>query len=127
MPVIPDDFLDIAIRHDDACDEMQLRNSVSRAYYAGYLYTIQKIDEANILLSGSPSGMHEKLINSLNASMCGNLCGGMPPAKQFELAGMLKIVKQLRTKADYKLEDTVNQTDKDTAIDTAADIIKFLT
>ncbi|BCQ40892.1 hypothetical protein ERHA54_34950 [Erwinia rhapontici] len=126
MPVIPDDFLDLAIKHDDACDEMQLRNSVSRAYYAGYLHIIQRINESKILLSGTPAGMHDKLINSLNANMCGALCGGMTPSKQLELAGMLKIVKQLRTKADYKLNDTVNQSDKDTAIDMAADIIRFL-
>ena len=68
--------------------------------------------------------MHDKLINSLNANLCGALCGGMTPAKQLELAGMLKFVKQLRTKADYKLDETVNQSDKDAAIDMAAEIIK---
>ncbi|MBU9842185.1 hypothetical protein J1780_19745 [Rahnella aceris] len=126
MPVIPDDFLDIAIDHAKSCDEIQLRNSVSRAYYAGYLHTIKKIEEANILLSSSPAGMHEKLINSLTSNQCSALGGGMLPPKQCELAGMLKLVKQLRTKADYKLDETVNQSDKDTAINTAADIIKFI-
>ncbi|POW55567.1 hypothetical protein C3408_16785 [Candidatus Pantoea alvi] len=126
MPVIPDDFLDIAINHAKACDEIQLRNSVSRAYYAGYLHAINKVNQAKVLLSGTPSGMHDKLINSLNANLCGALCGGMTPAKQLELAGMLKFVKQLRTKADYKLDETVNQSDKDAAIDMAAEIIKFL-
>lgn len=126
MPVNPDDFLDIARDFNTASDEMLLRNSVSRAYYAGYLHTIKKINDAGILLSSSPAGMHEKLINSLNASLCGNLCGGMKPVKQMELAGILKLTKQLRTKADYKLDEKVTQSDRDTAIINARQIISLL-
>lgn len=124
MPVIPNDFLDISRSYSSACNEMQLRNSVSRAYYAGYLHVMEKIKAANILLSGSPSGTHDKLINSLNASLCGALCGGMTPKAQSELAGILHLTKQLRTKADYKLNTSVTQSDQLTAIKNAVEIMR---
>ncbi|MBS6740828.1 MAG: hypothetical protein KH310_22490 [Enterobacteriaceae bacterium] len=126
MPVTPDDFLDLACDFDSAVDEMQLRNSVSRAYYSGYLHVIDRIQKAGIALSAAPSGMHDKLINSLNSNLCSALNGGMPPTKQYELAGILKLTKQLRTKSDYKLSETVTQYDKDTAIANARQIKSML-
>lgn len=126
MPVTPDDFLDLACDFDSAADEMQLRNSVSRAYYSGYLHVIDRVQKASILLSAAPSGMHDKLINSLNANMCSGLNGGMTPPKQAELAGILHLTKQLRTKADYKLTETVTQYDKDAAIANAREIKSML-
>lgn len=119
MPVTPDDFLDLACDFNSAADEMQLRNSVSRAYYSAYLHVIERVKAAGILLTNAPSGMHEKLIHSLNSNLCSALNGGMKPVEQYELAGALSLAKQLRTKSDYKLSETVDQSNKDTAIDGA--------
>lgn len=126
MPVTPSDFFDIAFDYSKSCDEIQLRNSVSRAYYACYLHAINRVKAAGISLVTSPSGMHEKLIHTLNANGCGALCGGMTPPQQYELAGMLKLAKQLRTKSDYHLDETVTQDDKDAVLLTANEIIKRL-
>ena len=122
MPVTPDDFFDLACDFDSAVDEMQLRNSVSRAYYSAYLHVIEKVKAAGILLTTAPSGMHEKLIHSLNSNLCNALNGGMKPAKQYELAGALALAKQLRTMSDYKLAETVEQSHKDTALDSTKTI-----
>lgn len=126
MPVTPSDFFDIAIDFNKSSDEIQLRNSVSRAYYAGYLHAISRVKAAGISLVTSPSGMHEKLIHTLNSNGCGALNGGMTPPQQCELAGILKLAKQLRTKSDYHLDDTVTQDDKDAVLDAANEIIKRL-
>ena len=117
--VTPDDVFDLALAFDSAVVEMQHRNSVSRAYYSAYLHVIDRVEAAGILLTTAPSGMHDKLIHSLNSNLCGALNGGMKPAKQYELAGALALAKQLRTKSDYKLSETVNQSHKDTALDSA--------
>lgn len=126
MPVNPNDFLDIAIDYKSSSDEIQLRNAVSRAYYAGYLHIMEKINAAGILLVGSPSGLHEKLINTFNSAGCTKLNGGMSAPKQYEVAGLLKLTKQLRAKADYSLTSTITQDDKDAAISNAIELMKLV-
>lgn len=126
MPVQPNDFLDIAIDYSASGDEMQLRNAVSRAYYAGYLHVVERVKAANILLVGSPSGLHEKLINTFNSNGCSKLNGGMTPPDQYKIAGLLKLTKQLRAKADYSLAITITQDDKDAAISNAKELMKLV-
>ena len=126
MPVNPNDFLDIAIDYAASGDEIQLRNAVSRAYYAGYLHVLDRVNAAGIPLVGSSSGMHEKLIHTFNSNGCAKLNGGMKPPKQYEIAGLLKLTKQLRAKADYSLDSTITQDDKDAAISNAKELMKLV-
>ncbi|WP_313506807.1 hypothetical protein [Kosakonia sacchari] len=126
MPVKPNDFLDLAIDYASSSDEIQLRNAVSRAYYAGYLHVLEKVNAAGIRLVGTPSGMHEKLISTFNSNGCAKLNGGMTPPQQYEVAGLLKLTKQLRARADYSLTLTITQDDKDTAISNALELMKLV-
>lgn len=126
MPVKPSDFLDLAVNFTKSCDEIQLRNAVSRAYYAGYLHVAEKVNAAGILMVTSPSGMHEKLIHTFNACGCSKLNGGMTPPEQYAIAGLLKLTKQLRAKADYSLSATITQDDKDAAIRNARELIRLI-
>ncbi len=126
MPVKPTDFLNLAINYTASGNEIQLRNAVSRAYYAGYLHIIERVNAAGISLVSSPSGMHEKLIHTLNANGCSKLNGGMKPPQQYEIAGILKLTKQLRAKADYSLNSTVTQDDKDAAIANAEELMRLV-
>lgn len=126
MPVNPDDFLKLAENFSKSCDEIQLRNSVSRAYYAGYLHVVSKIKSAGIQLVTTQTGFHDKLINTLNSNGCGKLNGGMTPKEQYELAGVLSLSKQLRTKADYYLDETITQYDKDSVITNTYKIFSML-
>lgn len=126
MPVKPSDFLALATDYSKSCDEIQIRNAVSRAYYAGYLHVVERVNAAGILLVQSSSGVHEKLIHTLNANGCGKLNGGMKAPQQYEIAGLLKLTKQLRARADYSLADTITQDDKDTAIYNVREIMRLL-
>ncbi|WP_275269530.1 hypothetical protein [Pantoea ananatis] len=126
MPVIPNDFLMLAQNFTSSCDEIQLRNSVSRAYYAGYLHVVSRIKSAGINLVTTQTGFHDKLIHTLNSNGCSKLNGGMTPKEQYELAGVLSLSKQLRTKADYYLDETITQYDKDSVITNTYEIYRLV-
>lgn len=127
MSVSPIDFLVIAESKEMVADEMIIRNSVSRAYYAAYLHARQRVEEAKIDISSCKhGGVHQKLIDSFNRRMCGKVCCGIEDDKQDEIAGLLSLGKKLRVKSDYKLTTQVYESDKETVINIAKKIITLL-
>ncbi|HHA1555167.1 MULTISPECIES: hypothetical protein [Enterobacter] len=125
MPVTPRDFL--AVASDlPVSDEMLNRNAVSRAYYSGYLHVNKKVVALNLPLPKVNGGVHARLINGLNNGACSDLNNGISHDVQLEIAGLLSLSKQLRTKADYKLNMTINNTDKATAIANAKAVFALL-
>lgn len=125
MPVTPRDFL--AVASDlPVSDEMLNRNAVSRAYYSGYLHVNEKVVALNLPLPKVNGGVHARLINGLNNGVCSDLNNGISHDVQLEIAGLLSLSKQLRTKADYKLNMTINNTDKATSIANAKAVFALL-
>ncbi|HEJ0402055.1 TPA: hypothetical protein SLO59_001341 [Serratia marcescens] len=127
MSVTPNDFLLFAAEPKSATEEMAMRNSVSRAYYSGYLHANQKAESAKISLPVVSGGVHARLISAFEKGLCDTLCGGLSKEKQSEIAGLLSLTKKLRTKADYRLHLTVNASEKATAIASAKAIQELLT
>ncbi|HDH8880440.1 TPA: hypothetical protein PJM82_000074 [Escherichia coli] len=125
MPVTPRDFLAMA---SDApvSDEMLNRNTVSRAYYSSYLHVNEKVTALNLPLPKVNGGVHARLISGLNNGAYSDLNNGISHDAQLEIAGLLSLSKQLRTKADYKLHMTINNTDKATAIANAKAVFELL-
>jgi uncharacterized protein (UPF0332 family) len=126
VSVTPNDFLVIATTPSSASLEMALRNSVSRAYYSGYLHAKGKTLQANVTLPTVNGGVHQRLIKAFELNVCGSVCGGLSSNRQSEIAGLLSLSKQLRTKADYKLSETVHESDKETALANAIAIMERL-
>ena len=125
MPVTPSDFLSIA-SDTPAPTEMLIRNAVSRAYYSGYLHVQQKVSALKLSLPRATGGVHARLIDALNKGACSSLNNGLSHDVQLEIAGLLSLSKQLRTKADYKINTTITNTDKATAIANAQAVFKLL-
>ncbi|MBQ4775242.1 MULTISPECIES: hypothetical protein [Pectobacterium] len=126
MSVLPNDFLVIAESPQLASDEMKLRNSISRAYYSGYLHAKQKVGDSKIPLPQTTGGVHHRLISSFSNGTCGSLCGGLSNDTQSKIAGFLNLGKQLRTKADYRLEVSMKETDRATSIALAKEVVRLL-
>ncbi|MFJ5452937.1 hypothetical protein ACIPT4_07770 [Pectobacterium jejuense] len=126
MSVLPNDFLLIAENPQIASDEMKIRNSISRAYYSGYLHAKQKVDDSKISLPKTIGGVHYRLISAFDNGVCGSLCGGLPAVTQSQIAGFLSLGKQLRTKADYRLETSMKETDRITSITLAKEVVRLL-
>ncbi|WP_145547094.1 hypothetical protein [Yersinia intermedia] len=116
MPVTPNDFLIIAVDPSSASSEMILRNAISRAYYSGYLHAKQKTHNAGIQLPSGSGGVHQQLIKAFELGLCGDVSNGLSTVQQNKIAGLLSMTKHLRTKSDYKLHLSVNETEKATAI-----------
>lgn len=123
MPVTPNDFLTIATTPSSASIEMHFRNSVSRAYYSGYLHAKKKVSDAGVELPVVNGGVHQRLIKAFELHSLGERVNDFCQA---EIAGFLSLGKQLRTRADYKLSATVRETDKATALASAIAIIERL-
>ncbi|MBS4052090.1 MAG: hypothetical protein KGZ69_12910 [Methylomonas sp.] len=112
MPVDKQAFLQFAKSlPEDA--EIQIRNSVSRAYYAAYhaCLEVYKMDDS------AEGGVHAKLISGLTTS---------PDINDKKIGYLLKQLKGLRTVADYHLLVTVSVRDKETSIKQTEKLIEIL-
>jgi uncharacterized protein (UPF0332 family) len=102
VPVTTDGLLEFAKTLASSIDEVQLRASVSRAYYSAYHYAKNYADEYAIDILKAPpeynGGMHADLIYSFMTHS----------AKNVRAAGhALNEAKSLRTKADYYLDQKI--------------------
>lgn len=108
MPVDKQEFLQFAKSlPEDA--EIQIRNSVSRAYHA--CLEVYKMDDS------AEGGVHAKLISGLTTS---------PDINDKKIGYLLKQLKGLRTVADYHLLATVSVLDKETFIKQTEKLIEIL-
>lgn len=108
MPVDKQEFLQFAKSlPEDA--EIQIRNSVSRAYHA--CLEVYKMDDS------AEGGVHAKLISGLTTS---------PDINDKKIGYLLKQLKGLRTVADYHLLATVSVRDKETSIKQTEKLIEIL-
>jgi len=93
MPITPHDLLRWAEAQADQPDEVTLRASASRAYYAAYHASLPFVAgmEMSPTLKG---GVHDQTIEKLLRK---------PETKK--IGFLLQGIKKNRTKADYKLEE----------------------
>ncbi|PKD41985.1 hypothetical protein CWO84_02875 [Methylomonas sp. Kb3] len=112
MPIDKIAFLQFAQSLSDD-SEIQMRNSVSRAYYAAY-HTCLDVYKTDGTAEG---GVHAKLISGLKNS---------PNINDRKVGFMLQQLKMLRTTADYHLTSTVSIKDKQTAIGQTERLIDIL-
>lgn len=95
------DFLNYAqnvIKDNSNCGEVDLRNAISRSYYSAYHICAGKFEPSR----NDKMGAHERLISGMRNSQ---------DTKVRELAEQLKTLKAKRTKADYRLELLITDTE----------------
>ncbi|WP_374088023.1 hypothetical protein [Methylomicrobium lacus] len=97
------DFLDFAKSLPEA-SEINLRNAMSRAFYAAFHGCGLKYSSA---FSNADVGSHEKLIQALQKS---------PASEDRAIGYMLSQLKGFRVIADYKLTLDVTIADKNTSL-----------
>ena len=102
MAVKPSDFLASAQEMVTRGQEIDYRNAASRAYYAAYLRVERHAAELPSPASSTGKGVHAKVIAKFSASDNEDLAA---------LGISLSAMKKTRTAADYKLQDTVSQSD----------------
>lgn len=112
MPVDKQAFLQFAKSLPEDT-EIQIRNAVSRAYYAAYhaCLEVYKMD------SSAEGGVHAKLISSLTKSS---------DATDRAIGYKLKQLKGLRIISDYHLSATVSVQDKETSVKQTEKLIEAL-
>ncbi|WP_026600230.1 hypothetical protein [Methylomonas sp. 11b] len=112
MPIDKWEFLQFAKALPDD-SEIQIRNSISRAYYAAYHHCLDvyKMD------SSADGGVHAKLISGLVKS---------PDTNDKKIGYILKQLRALRTTADYDLSSTVTANDKYTTVSQTERLIDIL-
>jgi hypothetical protein len=122
MPVAPSDFLVSALAFSDHDNEMMVRNRVSRAYYGGYLTARDIQEKSGVRIPKDfKGGVHARLIHFYEKG----LLPDMPLADQVKMAGLLRLSKTLRTKADYQLSIRVPPSDGETSIRCANEICRL--
>jgi len=112
MAIKKEDFLSFAKALPEDC-EINLRNAMSRAYYAAY-HGCLEIYEADRSANG---GVHNKLIIALKNS---------PDRKDRQLGIILDQLRLLRRTADYYLSESITLSDKQTAIKQAEKLLAIL-
>ncbi|MDO9104060.1 MAG: hypothetical protein Q7U57_03775 [Methylovulum sp.] len=112
MPVDKQEFLQFAKSLPEGT-EIQIRNAVSRAYYAAYHACLEVYSIDNSV----EGGVHSKLISSLIKSTDVN---------DRKIGFILQQLKGLRTVADYYLSETVSAHDKETSIKQTEKLIEAL-
>lgn len=106
MSVTPDDFLKEARNDANRSEEIGLRTSVSRGYYAGYHQAL-RISRLCPQVSSFDLGNHAALIHQLK-SVQKNILGAQSIRT---IAAYLTRSRDLRVKADYELSKTVSTSD----------------
>lgn len=112
MPVDKQAFLQFAKSLPEDT-EIQIRNAVSRAYYAAYhaCLEVYKMD------GSADGGVHAKLISGLTKST---------DANDRKIGFILQQLKGFRTVADYHLSATVSVQDKETSIKQTEKLLEAL-
>jgi len=112
MPIDKQAFLQFAKSLPENT-EIQIRNSVSRAYYAAYhaCLEVYKMD------GSADGGVHAKLISGLTKST---------DANDRKIGFILQQLKGFRTVADYHLSATVLVQDKETSIKQTEKLLEAL-
>jgi hypothetical protein len=126
MSVTPNDFFVIAVDPSSASSEMVLRNSISRAYYSSYLHVQQRTENARVSVPIAGGGVHQRLIKAYELGLCSTVSNGLSNVQQCKIAGLLSLTKHLRTKSDYKLDLSITETEKATAIANCLEIQSLL-
>lgn len=122
MTVCAKDLLLQAKSLETSSAEIELRTCVNRAYYAAFHAANDWHDGlATGGLQGSGAfGVHQRLINCLTTP---TVTG--PAAMQSRAIGyMLRVVKSLRTPADYDLDATVTAVDAANAVAQTESLMK---
>lgn len=132
MPVSPSDFLTLAKELSEGESETEWRSSVSRAYYASYHQLLDFPEEFD-MLSEPGLGSHDQLFKTLRAAKCRGGKSNTIKGKLIVLGNEMLQFKQQRTLADYRLNDTITQSDAQVAVATAesvaevaAEVLKLL-
>jgi uncharacterized protein (UPF0332 family) len=105
----PVDFYHLASKlHTDASDESALRSSVSRAYYAAFLWARKKAG-----VTSQSGNIHEKVINHYQL-------------KKKSISNRLADSRQRRNDADYNLKKRVINRDSGEALRLSKKIMEDL-
>ncbi|MCW8417621.1 hypothetical protein OQJ18_09745 [Fluoribacter dumoffii] len=110
-------------------NEETYRTSINRAYYSAYLQCNKKIiDEMGIKPNNNNNFSHKTVINFLNDKKYTAPTGVPTPATRiyFQIAGLLRQLKDSRVDADYYLNKTISHQNCVDAINTAQDILDQL-
>lgn len=100
MSVVPEDFLGLAKQVDLSVNkEIEVRNAISRAYYAAYHQTRKTFPADKEFAKNSGFGVHEAYIEQLMQFD--------PGTPERITAVKLKTMKGRRSIADYRLDDDV--------------------
>jgi len=111
MAITPLDFLSFA-KNLTSDTEINIRNTIGRSYYAAYhVCNNMFLSDKNI----KDVGMHERLILSIKKS---------PNTQDRAIGFSLGQLKQLRVQADYKINDAIHESDRQTALASAENIFK---
>jgi hypothetical protein len=98
MSITPTDLLIFSESLASSSDEVALRASASRAYYAAYSHALDYASQNGIEILNAPpeerAGVHGNLIYTLRCHSAKNI-------KQAAYA--LQLAKDIRSKADYRL------------------------
>jgi len=112
MPIDKQEFLQFAKSLPEDT-EIQIRNAVSRAYYAAFHACLEVYN-----IDGSAEGgVHAKLISGLKASVDIN---------DRKIGYVLEQLTGLRTVADYHLSATISIQDKETSIKQTEKLLEVL-
>ncbi len=105
----PEDFLDLArvllADTDPNLGNAKYRSSISRAYYAAFLKAREKCTDRGCSY-GRSSDVHERVIKDVKGVLGDRTSGDF-----------LRLLKELRTKADYDLYPNPNKKKVEEAID----------
>jgi uncharacterized protein (UPF0332 family) len=118
VPVTAKDFLNSALELVKENEEISKRNAISRAYYAAYH---KSLEASPYLPNAVPDGvgLHQRLIlqfSSFNGSRDSTRL-----AKH--ISYKLSRIRATRTKADYKLNESLARSDTPSTLDTARQLV----
>lgn len=122
MAIRDDDLLDLANQLAAGSEEVEHRSGVSRAYYAAF----HRCGAWHGALStpgrapATPGGMHHQLIEALVAPTV----LGANAVRSKSLGYMLRALKHMRVKADYRLDESVDVHEAATAVENAKKILE---
>lgn len=119
MPISPTDLLELAAELLQTDSETHHRAAASRAYYAAF-------HRCNLLPLSPPAtrrrgGMHARLIQEMRRFRSDN--AGLQ-AELRSLAELLKKARDLRTNADYRLDDRFSAKTAQLLVSLAGEIVR---
>jgi len=103
--VEPEEFLDFADRLRSSKDEIDLRNIISRSYYAAFLLAKDKSTKINTGVDVTNAGSHEKTIFQFSKSTVPDL---------IQIGNYLNRLKKGRIQSDYKIDKIITKIESET-------------